>query len=365
MNVYIQLTSAGTATGNFDLYSDVDGYITAFETNISRNKLLNGYTSTLVPSGTTIIQVVSGGSCNVSVYITIVPIPPTTTSTTSTTTSTTSTSTTSTTSTTTSTSSTTSTTTTGTSSTTTTTTTTFPVQQILVSRSLTGNTQPDAESVCGNEYTDGVDIYSTQVLYFKSLSTIPSIGQTLYTDINCAFIASMSDGTWWAAVTNWGAATQYDYSIQISSYPGTVSDITACPITTTTTTSSSTTTTSTTSVGTTTTTTTTLSYHVEMSVNNTTYDFINEVNIPYSLSPTLISTPTKAGYNYLFLSIPTDKTFTLVDSLGTDISGTFSIDVASGSGGEDIRSGYHTNYIYKSADVYATDYSTDYTLTLS
>jgi hypothetical protein len=165
-------------------------------------------------------------------------------------------------------------------------------------------------------------------------------------------IFTLSDGTWWGAVTDWDIALKntYDYSVQISSSPGTVLDETVC--TTTTTTSS-----------TTTTTTTAAPYHLEVSVNSTTYDEPNEVNIPYT-SLSVVNTPTKAGFNYLFFSIPIDKSFILEDSLGTDVTSTFSIDVASGTGGVDSRVGYQDNYIYKSDDVFATSFSTIYTLTI-
>ena len=59
MIVTITLTSAGSNTGPFNLYSDVDGFVSAFETGVSKAALLAGYTTSLVPNGTTIIRVVS------------------------------------------------------------------------------------------------------------------------------------------------------------------------------------------------------------------------------------------------------------------------------------------------------------------
>jgi len=59
VTVTITLTTAGTDTGPFNLYSDVDGFVSAFETGVSKAALLAGYTSTLVPNGTTIIRVMS------------------------------------------------------------------------------------------------------------------------------------------------------------------------------------------------------------------------------------------------------------------------------------------------------------------
>lgn len=49
----ITLTTAGINSGPFNLYSNVDGYTTPFETNVTRASLLAGYTSYLVPTGTT------------------------------------------------------------------------------------------------------------------------------------------------------------------------------------------------------------------------------------------------------------------------------------------------------------------------
>jgi len=81
MTVYITLTVAGTSAGPFNLYSDIDGFVSAFETNISRTTLLAGYASALVPDFTTIVRIVSLGlSC--TNYIDIPVIEPTTTTTT-------------------------------------------------------------------------------------------------------------------------------------------------------------------------------------------------------------------------------------------------------------------------------------------
>jgi len=81
MNVLITLTSAGTDTGPFNLYSNVDNYTTAFETDISKGILVAGYTSTIVPPGTSAIRVKSIGICTNYVDITLT-VPSTTTTTT-------------------------------------------------------------------------------------------------------------------------------------------------------------------------------------------------------------------------------------------------------------------------------------------
>lgn len=63
MTVLITLTTAGADSGPFDLYSDIDGYISAFETNVSKASLLSGYASALVPDYTKIIRIKSNGIC--------------------------------------------------------------------------------------------------------------------------------------------------------------------------------------------------------------------------------------------------------------------------------------------------------------
>jgi hypothetical protein len=92
ISVFITLTSAGASTGPFNLYSNYDGYISAFETGVSKTALVGGYLSTLVPDGTTTVRVMSAGACTNYVNIAIGGL--TTTSSTSSTSSTSTTSTT-------------------------------------------------------------------------------------------------------------------------------------------------------------------------------------------------------------------------------------------------------------------------------
>lgn len=353
MNVYIQLTSAGVDTGPFSLYSDVDAYTSPFQTNISRTILLNGLTCTIVPASTTIIRVQSEDDCTNYIDITI-QVNSTTTSTTSSTTTSTTTTSTSTTST-----STTTTTTTTSIPTTTTTTTTIPIQRLLIARTVAGTGEYEAVSACGEAFNTAlVEEETIQVVYFQSASPIPVVGQQLFVDVALTTQFLGSDGTWWASITDWDVVSNntYDTVVQIAAGSEVLDMVSCAGITTTTTTSSTTTTTTTTA---------TPEYHVEMCVNDTIYSEINEVNIPYVLSPVLIHTPTKAGYNYLFFSIPIDRSFTVKDSLGADVTSDFAIDTASGISGVDIRIGYFNNYIYRSSSMYATSLSLDFTLTLS
>jgi hypothetical protein len=63
MTVLITLTVAGTDSGPFNLYSNTDGFVSAFETGVSKSALLAGYASALVPDYTTIVRVKSDGVC--------------------------------------------------------------------------------------------------------------------------------------------------------------------------------------------------------------------------------------------------------------------------------------------------------------
>lgn len=71
MIVTIVLTTAGSSTGPFNLYSDLDGYTTPFEVGVPKAVLIAGYTSTLVPDGTTVIRVATGEPCNTYIDIVI------------------------------------------------------------------------------------------------------------------------------------------------------------------------------------------------------------------------------------------------------------------------------------------------------
>lgn len=94
MTVLITLTTAGTDSGPFNLYSNLDGYTSAFEVGVSKSALLAGYSSASVPNGTTIIRVMSIGNCTNYIDITLSSLTTTTTSSSSTSTSSTTTTTT-------------------------------------------------------------------------------------------------------------------------------------------------------------------------------------------------------------------------------------------------------------------------------
>jgi hypothetical protein len=74
MTVTITLTIAGTDTGPFDLYSDLDSYTSAFETNVSKINLEGGYSSPLVPDFTNTIRIKSNNSdCQNQIDVSVAP----------------------------------------------------------------------------------------------------------------------------------------------------------------------------------------------------------------------------------------------------------------------------------------------------
>ena len=94
MTGVITLTIASTDTGPFDLYSNINGYISAFAVNITRAQLLTGYSTDAIPDFATIIRIMSIGNCNNYIDVPIptclligtgvITIPPPTTTTTTT-----------------------------------------------------------------------------------------------------------------------------------------------------------------------------------------------------------------------------------------------------------------------------------------
>lgn len=72
MTVELILTIAGTDTGPFNLYSDVDSFSTAFEVGVTKAALLAGYSTSLVPNYTGTIRIMSVNSaCNNYVDVTL------------------------------------------------------------------------------------------------------------------------------------------------------------------------------------------------------------------------------------------------------------------------------------------------------
>ena len=66
--VKFRLTTAGSSTGPFDLFSDVDGYTSAFATSVTTANLTSDYYSDSVPDLTKVVRIKSN-STNCTNYI--------------------------------------------------------------------------------------------------------------------------------------------------------------------------------------------------------------------------------------------------------------------------------------------------------
>ena len=63
MTILITLTTVGIDCSTFDIYSDVDGVLSAFETDVPKASLSAGFSSANTPDGTTVIRVKEKGVC--------------------------------------------------------------------------------------------------------------------------------------------------------------------------------------------------------------------------------------------------------------------------------------------------------------
>lgn len=82
MIILTTLTDAGINSGPFDLYSNVDGYTSAFASGVSRASLLAGYSSSAAPDGTVTVRIKSNGACTNYIDVPVVTSTTTTSSTT-------------------------------------------------------------------------------------------------------------------------------------------------------------------------------------------------------------------------------------------------------------------------------------------
>lgn len=92
MTILITLTTIGVDCSTFDIYSNIDGFTSAFETDVPKASLSAGFSSSNVPDSTSTIRIKAKGLC--SNYIDLNLDGSTTTTTTSSTSSTTTTTTT-------------------------------------------------------------------------------------------------------------------------------------------------------------------------------------------------------------------------------------------------------------------------------
>ncbi len=63
MTAVITLTAAGTDVGPYNLYSNLDGYVTPFATGVPKSSLVAGYTSSVVPDFSNYVRIKSAGNC--------------------------------------------------------------------------------------------------------------------------------------------------------------------------------------------------------------------------------------------------------------------------------------------------------------
>ena len=63
MTVLLTLTTVGSDNTVFDLYSNIDGFTTAFETGVSKTSLTSGYSTTLCPDYTTTVRIQATEKC--------------------------------------------------------------------------------------------------------------------------------------------------------------------------------------------------------------------------------------------------------------------------------------------------------------
>ena len=89
MTILITLTTVGIDCSTFDIYSNVDGFLSAFETDVPKASLSSGFSSANVPDGTTVIRVKAKGLCSNYIDLQLINATTTTSSTSITTTTTT------------------------------------------------------------------------------------------------------------------------------------------------------------------------------------------------------------------------------------------------------------------------------------
>ena len=81
MTILITLTTVGIDCSTFDIYSNVDGFLSAFETDVPKASLSTGFSSANAPDGTTVIRVKAKGVCTNYKDINLTSITTTTTTT--------------------------------------------------------------------------------------------------------------------------------------------------------------------------------------------------------------------------------------------------------------------------------------------
>ena len=183
MTVLITLTTAGADTGPFNLYSNVDGYVSAFETGVSKAALVAGYSSALVPNGTTTIRIKSTGTCVNYIDVAVVTTTTTTTSSSSTTTTTSS-------------------------------TTAAPTELIIYSKYVNSVSPGDLEYTLngGSPVTIG-PVATSSCLYFYTISGLTAGDSIVFSDSNTQAIAGSTSS---CPSGPGGFSCTYNYSVLVS-----------------------------------------------------------------------------------------------------------------------------------------------------
>lgn len=70
MTIFIKLDSVGANAGPFMVYSNTDGYVTAYGVQISKANLLTGV-NVIIPNGTTSVKIRNNGKCTNSIIVNI------------------------------------------------------------------------------------------------------------------------------------------------------------------------------------------------------------------------------------------------------------------------------------------------------
>lgn len=100
-------------------------------------------------------------------------------------------------------------------------------------------------------------------------------------------------------------------------------------------------------------------YRAAMSVGAQ-WDSFSSVDVPFSFGvQTSLNTPVNSGYNFLFLSIPSGRSFSVSDGAGFDISGSFV-----NMGIQDNVPGYRQNIVYRKNPKFASSKSLNFKLTI-
>lgn len=69
MTGLITISTIGVDTGPFNIYSNVDGFVSPFETNINRTQLIAGFFTNNIPDNTVKVKVVDLGNCSLFIDI--------------------------------------------------------------------------------------------------------------------------------------------------------------------------------------------------------------------------------------------------------------------------------------------------------